>query len=780
MSSDTEAMARSGVGGETRPQRRSRRRSSSTRAQRVTLAVVLGVGIAVAVTCTDAAPTGNSAIDAAYRAGIMVATIVAGARARRRVLLIAAGLVAIGSDGWMLVPAAVALVLSFVLAWTDRRDRAAGGVAGALIAWAALSLSWPASPTGASAMLAALALVPLWYSGYRVARRSTRRSIRIGVIVGVAVLAVGAIAGAILAATQRSTLLSAADSTVSAARVISAGAGDGTDAAFRENQQQFEAVASAAGSWWAAPSKLVPGVAQNVRAVAAAATAGAELNGVAAELATAVDYDALSRPDGSIDLARLASYEAPATRAADAVGTARTELGALGSPWLVPPVADQLDEFVGHLDEAAGATTTAAEATAALPAILGADGPRRYLLLLGSPAEARDLGGHIGNWAELTAVDGKLDVVRVGEPYELFSPASALRPQLSGDLDLPSSLTEMDPTRFPQNWGASPDLATVARLASDLYPQTPGGAPIDGVMYADPTAFAALLELTGPVEADGQTLSADNAVQFLTKDQYQTSNGGDERSVTPLVRAALDRFTESPLPGPSRIASVFGPVVDAGHLQFVLNGSRGGDLLRRTKLDQPLIAPTGGDLVAVINRNANPSKIDSYLHRTIDYLIAWDPASGKTTSRVIVTMRNDAPASGVSTLVNGSAFVMAPATNRTELSILSPLVAVGAMLDGKQHPYGTRDDVHDLRRYSLVVDLPPGGERTVILDLEGEIDPGPTYHLAWYNQPLPNRDASRVVLDPVGATLPGGGDRGSVKVGSDRVEHLAIEVEVEK
>jgi hypothetical protein len=170
--------------------------------------VVTGVGIAIAVILADAEPTGGPLLDAFYRSLIMVATIAAAARARRRVLLVAAAVVAIGSDGWMLAPAGTALVLSFALAWTDRRDRVAGGLAGMLIAWTALNLSWPASPTGASALLAAVALVPLWFSGYRVSRRGAqehphrspgrcgghgdRRRLR-----------------AVLAATQRSTLVGA-------------------------------------------------------------------------------------------------------------------------------------------------------------------------------------------------------------------------------------------------------------------------------------------------------------------------------------------------------------------------------------------------------------------------------------------------------------------------------------------------------------------------------------------------------------------------------------------
>ncbi len=534
--------------------RRSRRRSSATRAQRIALAVVVGLGTALALTL-EAAPTGSPLVDAIARAGVMTACILSAARARRRVLLLSAALVAIGSDGWMLLTSAAALLLSFGLAWTDRRDRVIGGVAGGLIGWAALQLSWPASPSGATAALAALALIPLWVSAYKVARTNTRRWVRRG-LAGLALLLVlGTIAGAVLAMTQRSALLRAADDTVAAAEVLVSGTTDDSSDAFLANEREFGEVATATTSWWAGPARLVPVVAQNVRAIEVAASNGADLNAAAAQLASAVDYDSLSRQDGSIDLARLADFRGPASQAASAVATAEIELSEAASPWLLPPVAGQLEEFSEQVGEASAATEVGALATAQLPALLGAEGPRRYLLLLGSPSEARDIGGHLGNWAEIVVDDGKLDVVRVGEPYELFGPGTQPAPQLSPDTELPPSLVEVDPTRFPQNWGSSPDLDAVARLAADLFPQAAGGAPIDGVIYADPTAFAALLELTGPVESQGRVLDSATAVQFLTVDQYLLPDA-ETQSNSPFIQTALDRFTDSALPGPRRLADV--------------------------------------------------------------------------------------------------------------------------------------------------------------------------------------------------------------------------------
>ncbi len=702
----------------------------------------------------------------------MLATVVAGSRARRWSLLIAAGLVALGSDGWDLLPALAASVIGVALAWTNQRNRIAGAVAGALIGWAALHLSWPASPTGATALLAGLSVVPLWVSAYRIAPRVVRRRIRVGVAVAVGVVAIGIATAAVFAVTQQGELRAAADDTAAAAREVAGGVDEVGADQFVRNARRFDDVAAVGSSWWMIPARTVPLVSQQVRAVVTAAEAGAELNAVAGELANQVDYDRLRLDDGGIDLAELSGFAEPVADAAATTLEASERLAAVASPWLIGPLAEQLDDFRSELADAESATVLADTAARELPALLGGDGPRRYLMLLGNPAEARDLGGHLGNWAELVASEGSIDVVRVGEPNELFGPFSVPRPRLSDELDLPASLVEMNPTAFPQNWGASPDLTTVATLAGDLFPQAAGGPPIDGVLYADPVAFAALLRLSGPVTIGEVTLDADTAVEYLTRGQFAEG----EESVSELIETALDRITSQRLPAPTELADVFGEVVDQGRLQFVSTRPEDRELLELTGLDRRVDAVDGTDSVMVLNRNANPSKIDAYLSRSIDYVVDWAPDSGAVTSRLVITLRNDAPAAGLDEVVIGSGPGAASGTNRTQLAVLSGFETTGVRVDGDDVPWGTRADVNGLTRSTVRLDVPAGGTRTVVVELEGSVDTGDTYRLRWFNQPLVNTDTSRLVIRSSGEPFSGGGTEGVVPLGDGRLEALDVTV----
>lgn len=727
--------------------------------------------VAAGVLLATSSSVGIPLVDALYRAALVASCCVCGSRARRWSLLIASALVSVGSDGWILLAGAGALVIAFVLALTNRRDRTWGALAGGLVGWTALNLSWPASPDGATALLAAAAVVPLWWSAYRVARRSTQRRVRWTLGALGAFFALGIATAAVFALMHQGELRRSAQDTERAARQVAAGRSQDGEAGFVSTSGRFRSVADAAQSWWMLPTRLVPFVAQNVTAVARAAESGAELNDAAAIMAASVDYDELQLEGGRIDLALLASFAEPVRATEITIAEAQDRLAEVDSPWLLGPLGEQLGEFELRLAEAREIAETADAAVADVPVLLGADGPRRYLLLLGNPAEARDLGGHAGTWAELVASEGKLDVVEVGDAYDLFGPGSDNRPVLDEAPAELRPLLDMAPTRFPQNWTATADLATAAPVLADLFVQVRGGAPIDGVGYADPVAMAALLESTGPVEADGVRLEAQDAVRFFTVEQFRDG----ERSLTPAVRAALEAFTENRLPAPSRLAELFDHPVDRGHLQFVTLDEAGSEVLDRVGLDRRVRADEGVDTLLVLTSNANPSKIDAYLERSIDYLVDWSPATGDLRSRVVVTLRNTAPADGLHPVVLGSGLLTAPGTNRTQLSVLSGQQALGVMVDGASVPWSTRPDAGGLSRTSVQVDVAPGGQRTVVFDLVGVIAPGARYRVDWFNQPLIAPDESRLVLASSDRRLPGGAQRGQVVVGTDRVETIEIE-----
>lgn len=757
---------------EPRQRSRRRRRKSSLSSTQRNWIIVLSVSAAVAVAITSSAePTGHPVIDIIYKCAFVVLTILAGSRARRRSLVTAAGLTAIGSTTFMLAPPVIAFVIAAVLAWENRRDRVLGALIGALVGWSSLNLVWPTT-TYATAILAAAAVVPLWISGYRVARSHNRRRIRIAVFGAIIVVMVGSVVAGLTVLMQRNVLTTAASTTIQAANAITASSTDDTTKKFATASRQFESSASATGAIWTHPARLVPMVAQNLDAVHHAAVAGADVTATAEEIATSVDYDELQLDGGGIDLEVLASFGPVVERAESVLAAVDRDIRSLDSPWILAPLARQLDDFADQTGPLREGAELASLAVNHAPAMLGASGTRRYLMLLGNPAETRDIGGHIGTFAELSATEGVLRVERVSTPYELTSPNRSVGgPELVDRSLLPPAMLEMNPTRFPQNWGSSPDMRVVAEVARQLYPQMPGGADLDGVLYADPYAFSAVLRLVGKITitaGEGQwatpvDIDSDNAVQFLTHDQFIFGETSED-PVKDLVDTALDRLTTQRLPSIRSMVNSFGPVIEEGRLQLVTFHDQDAELLTRTGMDQVFARPAGGDLLAVINRSGYPSKIDTYVHRRIDYRPRWNPTTGEVDAVVRIELANTAPTEGLAPLISLSPDGVDAGTSRTVLSVITPFNAVDATVDSEVVPIGTRPETDDLRRHSVLVDIPPGATKVIEFTLRGHVDPGSDYHLRYYGQPMVNPDVADVSITSTGSPFVGGANAGRAPI----------------
>ena len=198
-------------------------------------------------------------------------------------------------------------------------------------------------------------------------------------------------------------------------------------------------------------------VGQHVAAVGELAETSAELAESAAQVADAVDYDTLQLDGGGVDLEALRAYRDPVIRSDQAVEDAAATIAVRRSPWLLAPLQSRMDSLEEKILDVAPDTQMARLAVEFLPAMLGEDGVQRYLVLFGSPAEARDLGGHIGHWAELEADNGRLDLTKSGPIIDLWLGGTVNRRLMNESL-YPASYIDNRPQNLPQNWGASPDM----------------------------------------------------------------------------------------------------------------------------------------------------------------------------------------------------------------------------------------------------------------------------------------------------------------------------------
>src|SRR5581483_3545121 len=626
----------------------------------------------------------------------------------------------------------------------DSRTRIEGAIVAGLAVQALLRMKgfWF---HGAPSVVAALAAVPVLVSGYNHAPRRAKRTVRRTALFALLFLFVMAGVAVIATLQARSKIEKALQQAAAGFDATQNGDRDGAIAQLEGSSSSFREVADMAGSWWAAPIRVVPVAGQQMAAVKSMADEGTALTHVAATGVATIDYEQLRVKGGAIDLNQLRAAQLPVTEAANALDAAKSKLDDVPRDWLLPPLRDKYDEFNAQIDRALPGGRIARSVIAIAPQLLGGDGPKHYIVLFGTPSETRELGGFVGNFAEVQADNGKLSLVRSGRSLDLSDPRNNQGRTLQlGDYLAPYANYRV--TEFFGNVSASPNFDDVANITQQLYPQV-FGQQVDGVFYMDPYALAALLDLTGPVNLKDANirLNQKNAAQTLLKDQYVNfdSHKGRVDFLDEATRQTFERLTSGDLPKPSTVASAMNPMVQQGHMVAFSANPAFQAVFQQLGLGGQFPSRGQGDFLEVTQSNQGQNKIDAYLQRNVTYAASFRPDSGEVDSTATIQLVNSAPADGLPDIVIGNAANLPKGTNDLFLTVYSPLTAQSATIDGKATGVNSAPRF-GVTAYTIPVQVPPGATVTVELHLKGQIARGRDYQLTIGRQPVVNTDKIEV------------------------------------
>ena len=726
----------------------------------------VGVGLRVLVVAASAvggmlaegSVTGSPVADGAWRAlaaaAVTAAALWAGPVARVLPAVVAAA-VAVAAEAWGVAAVACAVLIGTAVA--PHRGRGAP-LANAVLTGAGVQLLLrlpdlePARTTAALGTAAALAVLVAGWRG--LPARGRRRS-------GWGVAILGGLGVAASAPFLVAGLLAWGDVGRGAGEAnawrVATGEGDDVAAAAHLDgaRAAFGDAASRLDGWWAVPARFVPLVGQHRQAAAVGVDAGVRLVRSADDLLEVADPQELSFDDGRLDLDLVAEVQPPLGAGLTTLEQVAGDLAAVADGWLLPFVNEDLRVVRAQVEDARDDAALAWRVLDVVPGLLGGEGPRRYFVMFTSPAETRELGGFMGNWGILTAVDGRLDLVETGRAADLNDPSVAAGLALSDPGAFPARFVRTSPAEFWQNLPSSPDLPTVAAAVADLYPSLVGDR-VDGVLVVDPLALAALLELTGPVDVPDldRPLTPEDAADFLLRDQYLELPELAERVdfLAGAAEATFDRLTDGELPGPATIADVLAEAVDGRHLLFWPLGEDAQPLMRELGLDGAFPTSTG-DLLAVARANAGPNKLDAYLDEELVHEVVVDPTTGVLEATLRATYTNRAPA-GLPDYVAGNDAGLPPGTARFLWSVWTPHLRGRATVDDAPRSMERQVEL-GVNRYLTMVTVPRGESVTVEVRLIGAVDPSP-YRLTVLRQPLSVASDLRVqVRDPRGEPLPG-------------------------
>jgi len=714
---------------------------SSTAQSALEFTALCSLVAATGAALSNQAPTGTTWWDPLLTAAFAALFVGAASRANTTILVAVAGVAAalVGVSAWLIVGLVGFGVAIAAELRPDRRTEMRA-LAGALVVTTLLHLR-SLGPFGLSALIATICAVVVFVSWYRRAgdqqRRVTRRSIGVVVVAAFFAIAVALVVG-LPARGPAFDGVNAARAGLSSARAgdpqvlteqLELAADRLTDAHERIDSPLLK------------PLYLLPVASQHLRALAVASDQGASVATEAAATVIEANVGDLQLRQGAFDLEVLTTMAPRLGSVADQLNNSIEAISVARSGWLVPALDDRVALFLDEASTVLPEAEIAAEAARVVPAMLGAQGERRYLMLFGSPGETREFGGFVAGYALLGVNDGRFTLIAAGGVNDLLLEE---RVPLADPESFPAEFVNADPVAFPQNFTNSPNLSVVTRAVTEILPDF-AGAPIDGVIYADPYALGALADLTGPVTVEGldAPLDRDGVIDFIFDGQYRLFPDRFDRAerfeaIGDIAVAMAAAFEQADLPGPERLGELLGPVARAGRLQVMTTDDRENAFLTSVLLQRNFVAPLGIDAVALVQSNSTMSKLDLYLHRDIAYDVQVD-ASGGLVATVGVELSSQVPSDAPEL-----AFGFTDGTNRVLLSLYSTHELESVTVDGEPHEFVVHEEF-GFFRYSLFnIPIMPQQVVDVQIDLRGSYPQNEPYRLGVWAQPLVNPDSFAV------------------------------------
>ncbi|MCC3266577.1 DUF4012 domain-containing protein [Arthrobacter gengyunqii] len=503
-------------------------------------------------------------------------------------------------------------------------------------------------------------------------------------------------------------------------------------------EQTSAARSTATGPLWKAAS-YIPVLGSNFSAVREVAVSANDITirAVAPLLDRygSLNLQTLSPTDGRFNIAEIQEAAPSISTAANTVQLSYQRLASLDLSRLLPEVAQPVSEATEQLEKLTEILDTASSTSQLLPAMLGADGPRNYLVLVQNSSEARATGGIPGALVILHTDDGR---VSLGEHTSAVA-LGAFRPTLEVDSEQVALFTGRLGTQM-QNVNLTPHFPTAAQTATLMWEERHPDQKIDGVLALDPVVLSHLLEATGPLDlTDVQvlaqirttglpsSLTKDNVVPTLLSEVYKEIDDPEAQDAyfAAVAGRVFSAFTEGQGDG-TQLAKALGTSIKENRLYLWSSHPSEQSIVASTPLQGSVTGrDAGGTAFGVYFNDGTGAKMDYYASRTVQ-LVKSCQAGEYSQYTVRVTVTNNAPNDAGTTLpayVTGEGvFGVEPGRIRTNYVVYGPSQAFveTATVDGQSVPISSGR--HGQRPVGTVpLELGPGETSTIEMLFSGVV-----------------------------------------------------------
>ena len=356
--------------------------------------------------------------------------------------------------------------------------------------------------------------------------------------------------------------------------------------------------------------------------------------------------------NGRVNLQLLREKE-PALAALSADATRLdAQAAAITKPAFISALGDARTQLQDQTSDIAGLFRNTALASRLAPSMMGADGPRTYLMGFQTPAEARGTGGLLGGFGILRFDNGKPTVDTLGTNTALTGATATidLGPEFNEQYGFTNPYTDF------RNSNISSNFPYAAQIWKSRWEQRTG-LTADGVIALDPIALSYLLGATGPITMpDGEIVDEDNVVELTMSTAYirfpeESDQAARKQYLQTIARQVAEKLTGK-IQSPRAVLDAVGRAASERRIAVWSAVPADQQILEKTPLAFAIPEDSAPYAEVVVNNLAG-NKMDYYLRREIEY--AADKCEGEVrNSTITVRLSNTASDKSLPDVIGGS------------------------------------------------------------------------------------------------------------------------------
>jgi hypothetical protein len=465
--------------------------------------------------------------------------------------------------------------------------------------------------------------------------------------------------------------------------------------------------------WWIA--NHLPWVKEQSRPLSVAGSVTLAIaDGALEPLASMGSLDALQVPemqDGRIDPYVLEDYKEPLALAAQVITEQGQRLEGVDLTYTVPEVAGPFRDLQTQLAVLGGIIVDGHVAAQVLPGMLGADGPRTYIVMVQNNAEPRPTGGIPGAVIELTLDDGEFSM-------GTYSTAALMTQDDGVDFAATEDEMRIFGNRFliyPQNSNSTPEFPRTAQLMSAFW-EAEHGEVVDGVVSIDPVALGYMLKGGDPVDVLDVRLTPATVAEVLLRDSYLLFP--KPRDQDEFFALAAQQLFSQLLSGDTDVVSGTERAIDEHRFTVWSANAQEQEQIARTDISGVFLSHDNAQ--GIFLEDGSGSKIGYYIdtETSVANRICPDGRVVGQTVTMQIAHTFDGDVEALPWYVTGGGFFVPEGEFHGNVVMYPPndMAVVGFERDGE--PGNVYSDVHDNRsRVAAWIELKPGETTAVEFDL---------------------------------------------------------------